>query len=219
MGFWDDTFGYLTGSTQRKKAERGVNKAADELGAFGQEQKDFFTGGLDRATGYYGSADKAYGDLYGQGGQLAGKGYLEDLYEKSAGGSNPFYARARETGTKSINDAFAARGLYNSGAALSAIGNLNADLGAQEARDMERMAGSAQAAREGRLRSGFEGAMGLGAGKAGLVHPFYGSAGAAQQQAKMAELAARMKAAGIDLEQYRDIFGAAAQIGGTLAAK
>ncbi len=83
---------------------------------------------------------------------LANKGYTEELFESGNQGLNKFYDRAREKGQKQLEDSMWASGLYGSGATAKGMWELEAELGSQQARDMQGLAGDADAAKGTRDR-------------------------------------------------------------------
>ncbi len=147
-----------------------ANEAAGKrLGELGDETYDLANAGLGRALDQTTPAARRWADTYEGDGGLAGPGVLEQYYQERRDGTSPDQLRSRELGSKAIGDAFAARGLNNSGAAIKAVGNLNADLGAAESRQMGELAARSQGANESRLGGAFDRLNNLGAGRAGIV--------------------------------------------------
>jgi len=87
-------------------------------------------------------------NFFAQG--LRDKSYSEQAYESGAGGLIDPYARTQEKQARAMNNELAARGMYNSGAALRSHAELGADVAAAEARDRIALAGQADQARLGR---------------------------------------------------------------------
>lgn len=127
-----------------------------------------------------GSNPGALEDLYGKTGGQSSPGALEQLYANRLGGTDLDAENQRRLGTQSINDAYAARGLQNSGAALKAIGNMNADIEANHYKQMGELAGGAQAAEQNRINSLFGHAGAAQAAGENRLGAQYGRAGAVQ---------------------------------------
>lgn len=79
------------------------------------------------------------------------KGYLEQFYEDSANGTNPYYDRQKDQLSKQMERRAAASGGFNAGASMRQQGEALADLDAQEYHERGQLAGQAQAAHQGRL--------------------------------------------------------------------
>jgi len=112
--------------------------------------EDFFTknrGQLENA-GYTERMAQGYDPKY--------KTNTERLYEEGNTGLNRYYDQAYKTGARRLDEAAAAKGGFNTGAALRATGELNAELGAQQARDMAALAAEADNQRLGRDRYGLD---------------------------------------------------------------
>ncbi len=86
-----------------------------------------------------------FGEQYGMAhvGQYDAPTSLEQFAQSQLTGTNPYYARIQQQGLDAINQQMAARGHYNSGGALSALGNFTGQLGAQQFQDMGNLLGSA----------------------------------------------------------------------------
>jgi hypothetical protein len=80
--------------------------------------------------------------------------FSEQLYREGIGQLDPFYDHAERKGTAAINDAMAARGGFNSGAAIQKIGDLSANLRGQQAVQMQSRAGQADRERTSRYGQG-----------------------------------------------------------------
>lgn len=150
----------------------------------------------------------------------------EKLYAEGDAGSNPYYNYAEQQSTNSINAAERARGGFNSGAALSEIGNASANLRGQQAHELGQLAGQADTAKEGRygltgqmadtaqsqeqnrIMGGISAETGLGNAQAGQVGGFYGTAGSENQQAQMAAIESKLQASHMsaaEVKQYMDM--------------
>lgn len=188
-----------------KQQKRGFQEAGKSAGDLGREQREFYLGGLDKSLGQYGTADARYNQLYGQGGELAGKGYLEQLYEQRQGGSDPYMDLMRRRGSEAIDQRSVAAGGYNSRRRDALQQEFEEGLQAQSFRQQADLAGAAERAKMGRLTSGMDYASGLARDKAGLTQGFYGMAGEAYGRGREQEIEARLAAAGVDAETRRQL--------------
>lgn len=75
------------------------------------------------------------------------KSYAEQLYESGNQGLNTFYDRERDKRQKRLEDQMSAMGVFGSGATARGMFELEAELGAQQARDMAGLAGQADTSR------------------------------------------------------------------------
>lgn len=108
------------------------------------------------------NAETLYGN-YGSG-LMGTPSNSENLYSQGIGQLNPYYDYASQIGTKSINDAAAAHGGFSS-TALTQIGNLNANLRGQQAKDMANLANQADQEKLARYGMGETLATGADTGK------------------------------------------------------
>jgi len=76
-------------------------------------------------------------------GELASKGYSEQLYEAGGDHLNPYYERARQKGMQELQDRMAAAGVFGSGATAKAMFELEGELGAAQAKAMADLANQA----------------------------------------------------------------------------
>lgn len=182
------------------EAKSAMDKAGADAEALGTETRDFYLGGLDRAQGEFGQAQDVYRNTVGR----QAPGQFEQFAEQAAQGKNRFYDHARQDGARSLDSAFAARGMANSGAALEAQAKMNAELGAQQGRDMSDLLAQGQRFGMERDRSAFDGARGLAGDRAGLVSGFYGQAGDAYQQGKLARINSQLGKARLGIEKRKD---------------
>lgn len=156
-----------------------------------------------------------FGEKYGMShvGQYDQPTALESFATQQMNGNNPYYDRLRAQGEAGINQQMAARGHYNSGGALSALGNFDSGLYAQQFNDMGNLLGNAgtmqlqrQAAggqmatgvqnlQQGRLGQQMGFASDLAHLGAGLYGGFYGQGGAKSGDAAMAGINAGANAA------------------------
>lgn len=83
---------------------------------------------------------------------LRAKSRSEDLYDSGQGGKNltTYYDRESQKRTKALSDQMSAMGVFGSGATARGLYELNADIGASQARDMAGMAAQADQAFLGR---------------------------------------------------------------------
>jgi hypothetical protein len=91
------------------------------------------------------------GDEYGYFAPgLREKSYSENLYESGDQGLNTFYDREAQKRTRALSDQMAAMGVFGSGATARSLSEMQADLGASQAKDMAGLAAQADQARLGR---------------------------------------------------------------------
>lgn len=158
-----------------------------------------------------------FGETYGQQhiGQYDQPTALETFANQQLNGNNPYYDRLRQQQSDAINQQMAARGHYNSGGALSALGNADAALYAQQFQDMGNLlgqasnlglnrlnagmgqAGNIQGLTQQRLGQQFGEASDLAHLGAGLYGQFYGQGGQQSGDAAMAGINAGANAAGL----------------------
>lgn len=156
------------------KPYQGVAGAADKAKGESQALGDKLWGqqmeGLGKGLGYYQGANQAYQNLANQG-----PGQLEQFYQQQLQGqANPYWDRRQQQADAGLNAQMAARGGYNSGGALAALGNQRGALEGERFAQMGQLAAGAQAAQQGRLGQTFQAGMGLGGAQAGLTSDFYG---------------------------------------------
>lgn len=135
--------------------------------------RDFAQGALG-PNGYFNQPGQREGYA---GRQLPGmentKSYQEQLYESGNQGLNTFYDRERDKRQKRLEDQMAGMGVFGSGATARGMFELEAELGAQQARDMAGLAGQADA---GRIARFGEARATAGAGDEGGIDRFKGGA-------------------------------------------
>jgi len=185
------------------------------------------TEGVLSGPGYYEDFYKTHGqDLMGT------PTASERLFDQGIGALNPYYDFAEEAAHKSINDAAAARGNFNSSFTLKNLANASANLRGQQAREMgerasaadqgrfgryglsSEMADRAQGRTEGRIGQATNAYTGLARDQAGLVRDFYGDAGRGMDQANMAAIEAQLKASGMDAAEIQGIMNFLLSAGG-----
>lgn len=159
------------------------------------------------------AAEQFYGKY---GSDLPGtKSYSEQLYEQGIGGLDPYYDYAQQKATKQINDAAAARGGFNSGAAIYEIGNSAANLRGQQARDMLGLAGQADSQKLGRYGAGLGEATASDTGllnRTGAAASLYGAWQDREEGRLKGALSGQMDLSGANAEQiqkfYSNLMGA-----------
>lgn len=158
-----------------------------------------------------------FGEQYGKEhiGQYDQPTMLEQFAQQQMDGNNPYYDRMRQQGEDRINQQMAARGHYNSGGALSALGNFDAGLYADQFAGMGQLAGQASNLQLNRQGQGFQQASGIQGLQqqrtgqqfgeasdvahlgAGLYGGFYGQGGKFSGDAAMAGINAGANAANL----------------------
>jgi hypothetical protein len=191
-------------------------QAGRESESLGREALDMAGAGINRALDQTTPAARQWARTYEGDGELAGKGALEKLYDTRAGGTNPALEYDRKMGTQAIDNAFAARGLQNSGAALKAVGNLNENISAENQRQLASLAQGAQGAQETRLGGAFDRVHGLGQGRAGIVQSGTQGGIDSYTAGKMGGIQARLAAANNMAQLKGDSIKAGANFGGKL---
>lgn len=83
---------------------------------------------------------------------------LELFAQQQMNGNNPYYQRLQQQQADAINQQMAARGNYNSGGALTALGNASAALNAAQFKDMGDLLGQSSSIGLGRLNAGMNAA-------------------------------------------------------------
>ena len=83
---------------------------------------------------------------------MSGKGYTEQLFESGNQGLNTAYDRERNKRQTRLEDQMSAMGVFGSSDTMKGMWELEAELGAQQARDMQGLAGDADAAKSTRDR-------------------------------------------------------------------
>jgi hypothetical protein len=158
-------------------------------------------------------------------------GYGEDLYKQGIGALNPYYDYASQQAEKSINRGSAARGNFNSSYTMKLLGDTEANLRGQQAKDMAGLAAEADRERLSRYGAGFgaaSGAQGLeqdrvtgavrdaiamATGRSGLTKDFYGNIQKIDAT-QLAAIEAQLKASGMDAAKVAGIMNTLGQIAG-----
>lgn len=182
--------------------KKGQADAAASAGGLANQQRDYFNQAGDKAIGYFGQAQDAYDASRGT---LSAPGYGEQLYKQRQTGGDPFFEYTNQRGQKSLDDAFAARGGFNSGAAIQAKTDLSANLGAQANHEMAGLAAEAAGEQRGRFADLFTRPYELGKSKADTSMGAAALGGGAYERGKMAEMEARLQRSGVDAETRKSI--------------
>lgn len=188
-----------------------------------------------------------------QSGVLSGPGYGESwyqmygndinqptntqkLFDMGIGTTNPIYDNAIDMTNRQINAQTAARGIYDSSAAIGSIGLADSNLRAAQIKDYENLgqaadsanlgaytagsnaANAAQNQTENRISTIVGGQEKLSSDQANLVSNFYDMAEKGQLTADMASIEAQIQASGVDAATAQAIANDILQAGG-IAAK
>jgi hypothetical protein len=102
-------------------------------------------------------------------GSESGPGLLEQWFGERAGGTDPGYEYAAGRGMKSLDNAFAARGGFNSGASVQADSDYLANMGSQREGQLDSLAGGASGERANSLSTMLGFGNGITSGMAGLT--------------------------------------------------
>jgi hypothetical protein len=136
---------------------QSVNQVMNQPQNFGGQAGS--TGSTAPGEGY----GPGFGEQYGQShvGQYDTPTMLEQFAQSQMNGNNPYYDRLRQQGMDQINQQMAARGHYNSGGAMSALGNFAGQLGASQFADMGNLLGNASNTGLNRMGQGNQMAVGV----------------------------------------------------------
>jgi hypothetical protein len=191
--------------------------AGDESRKLGVEGATAIGGGINRALDQTLPAARFWNRTYEGEGELAKPGALEQLYTERKNGTDLNAENQRRLGERSINNNFAARGLQNSGAALSALGDMNTSIDAEHYKQMGDLAAASQGATERRLGGGFDRLAGLGESRAGTVTGGIQGAVDTYTAGQLGGVNAALNAANVNLTKRKDLLGLGGTIGGGLA--
>ena len=179
--------------------------------------------------GHFGAAPPAppgegygpgFGEQYGQShmGAYDQPTMIEQFAQQQMNGNNPYYDRLRQQADAQLNQQMAARGHYNSGGALAALGNADAALYADQFANMGNLVGQASNMGLNRQQAGFQQASGIQGLQqnrlgqqfnegaqianlgAGLYGGFYGQGGQQSGDAAMAGINAGANAAALSAQ-------------------
>jgi hypothetical protein len=103
-----------------------------------------------------------------QYGTESGPGILDQWFNQRATGTDPGYEYTTGRGLKALDSQYAARGGYNSGAALQGGSDYLANMGAQREGQLDQLAAGASGERAGQLSTMLGLGMGLTGGLSGL---------------------------------------------------
>lgn len=152
-------------------------------------------------------------------GTESGPGILEQWFNQRASGTDPGYEYALGRGMSDINNQFAARGGYNSGGAIRALSDYQANMGSQREAQLDALAGGASGEHQGRLDAMFNQGMGLAGGQAGLAQGYDTSAGNAMNAGNLAAIQLALDKAGVDSKYTQSILSNLFSFGGLLGGK
>ena len=198
------------GGDPYKKAEGANLSAGADLERLGNEARGMTEAGIGRALDQTTPAARQWRNTY-ETGELAGPGYAEKLFEERRAGTSPDQIRARQMGHKSIGDAFAASGGFNSGARMKTSADFEANLATKEAEQLANLSLGAQGAKETRLGGAFDRLSGLGMGRAGIVAGGTNAGVQSYVAGKTGGIGARLSAAQTGIDRSRDMAGAVGQ--------
>jgi hypothetical protein len=193
---------------QAKAANEQAGKDSERIGA---TALDMAGAGINRALDQTTPAARQWSRQYELGGELAGPGALEKRYQDRASGANPALDYDRKVGQEAIDNAFAARGLGNSGAALKATADLNANISAENQRQLDSLAAGAQGAQETRLGGAFDRLSNLGQGRANIVQNGTQGGIDSYTAGQLGGVNARLAAANTGLQKRKDTTGLLSQ--------
>lgn len=127
------------------------------------------------------------GEGYGPGfGEQYGKDHignydqptaLETFFQQQLTGDNPYYQRLQQQQADQINQQMAARGHYNSGGAMAALGNASGALYADQFANMGNLAGQVSNLELNRYGQGFQQAQGVQGMAQNRINSQFGQAG------------------------------------------
>ena len=184
------------GGSASQFAAGDVNRSLQSLDAniVGEDRR------FRQGAGYVDPTDRRMMDAYGEAtnvggfagrqlGSLEGPGMGESRVTQALGGDDPLLARIRQRGMDAMNQQAIARGHYDSGGAMTALGNYNAELDAQNYDKLNQLALAGQTAQQSRIGAGqalAQGASGESLARGGAFQSLAGQQDAerlAQQEA------------------------------------
>lgn len=151
-------------------------------------------------------------------GTESGPGILESWFNQRAAGSDPGYEYATSRGMKDLNNAYAARGMFNSGAAMQGTSDYLANSGAQRMAQLDSLAGGASGEHQGRLNSMFGQGQALAGGQSGLAGQYDLGAANAMSTADQAQLMMALQKAGVDQKAAQGFINNLLGVGAIAAA-
>jgi hypothetical protein len=150
-------------------ATRANKQAAADTQQIGQNAVGMGQAGISRALQQTDPAARYFHNNWEGQGALAGPGQAEQRYQNQLNGSDVFANYQRAEGGRDLSNAFSARSLNNSGAAMRAHALMGAKIDADSQGRMDALAGQAQNATESRLGGAFDRLNSMGTNRAGIV--------------------------------------------------
>lgn len=144
------------------------------------------------------AASSGGGSTTGAYGSQSGPGILEQWFNMRANGTDPAFEYGVKRGSEALNNQFAARGAYNSGAATQGLGDMYSDLVSQRMGQLDALAGGASAEHQGRLNAMFGQGQALAGGQAGLASAYDLGAAGNMAAANQAQQQMMLNKAGVD---------------------
>jgi hypothetical protein len=156
-------------------------------------------------------------------GTESGPGILENWFQQRAGGTDPGYEYAVSRGLKDLGTRSAARGGFNSGAAVQQESDYLANMGAQRETQLDALAGGASGEHQGRVNSMFNQGAALAGGQAGLAGQYDLGAAQSMSASDVAQLMMMLNKAGVDSQAAQglinNIIGGATAYAGVTGKK
>ncbi len=146
------------------------------------------------ATGAAAPASPAAAPTYGT---ASGPGILQQWFNERANGTDPGYQYAMNRNTTNLANQYAARGGYNSGAAMQGQSDMLANMAAQREGQLDTLAGGASGERQGAINSMFNQGLGLAGGESGTMGQYDLGGANAMNAANQAILALNLNKAGV----------------------
>lgn len=187
---------------------------AQPPGAAGQTNPQTYPGPISQASNYIKgkntNAALAGSGAHAPGGETttdasaapygteSGPTYAEDRYNSRATGTDPGWEYATGRATDAINNAYAARGGYNSSGATNSLSDMFANATSQREGQLDSLASAADAARASKIGTMFNEGNSIASGKAGTAAGYDSASGSAQEQALRNQLTIQLQKAGVD---------------------
>lgn len=222
-----------------QQAGQAVASAIQPAAALAQQQQQQPAAGPGGAdTGQPGVlSTPGYGESWYQmyGNDINQPTNTQKLFDQGVGRTNPIYDNAIDMTNRQINAQTAARGIYDSSAALGSIGLADSNLRAAQVKDYEDLGQAADAANQGAYTAGSGAANAaqnqtenristivggqekLSADQANVVSNFYDMAQKGQLTADMASIEAQIQASGVDAATAQALTNDILQAGGIVA--
>ncbi len=132
------------------------------------------------------------------GGSQSGPGILENWFNQRANGTDPAYEYGTGRAADQINRNYAARGGYNSSAAMQSLGDMYSNSNAQRMSQLDALAGGASGEHQRRLEDMFNEGQGIAGGQAGVAGAYDQAAGGAMGDAFKTQMELMLGRAGVD---------------------